>query len=677
MRTKSFLLFTLALLASAPALHAHGGTYVGPGDVTPPGGGPPAGTPPPPPGQPPQPITPAGPTLPGTPSLPGQPTTPAPDGPRGSTPVTGASALPASDGSDWQFWWELNKHRYLHLRSKIHGADPATESGSLSELLGLGADPARAHAPSEQEIVHSVLPALLVAAEDSDRDLRSGALIALARLGREDERVTARFRAALAAPLQEIAETSALAYGILGAPAALDEVLVPLAWDTETGRQLTGRAAVPMRTRAFAAYAMARLGARATAPELQEKVMNQLLGLLEQDRSAAADLRVAAAVGLGILRPADPAPAGAAWARLKALLEAGHDDPIVLAHLRTASAKLLLGLPAGERALRDQVLAATLPLLGPRSTADALQQESVAIALGLLARPDDPRSADIFDALRWAAAEAKDVLTRRFSLMALADLGAADPAFDSPARRMPVTRCLLTHLKRGRGGLEAWAGLALGVLAFERAERGATLAPEAVNELREAFRTSGAGWVRGAFAIALGLAGDPEATPLMASALHGGSDPEFLGYCAVALGMLRAHEEAPTLVELMERHRRDPALLQQAAIGLGLMRHRAALERLIEWLHPASGRPTLAVLAATATGIGLIGDARAVAPLIQALQDPRRLPLSRAFAAVALGLVGDRDLIPWNAPFGADLNYRATLPTLVDRSLATGILDLL
>jgi hypothetical protein len=54
-------------------------------------------------------------------------------------------------------------------------------------------------------------------------------------------------------------------------------------------------------------------------------------------------------------------------------------------------------------------------------------------------------------------------------------------------------------------------------------------------------------------------------------------------------------------------------------------------------------------------------------------QDLRDLP--RAFAAVALGLVGDKEELPWNSKIAVDNNYRANVETLT--GAGAGILDIL
>ena len=51
--------------------------------------------------------------------------------------------------------------------------------------------------------------------------------------------------------------------------------------------------------------------------------------------------------------------------------------------------------------------------------------------------------------------------------------------------------------------------------------------------------------------------------------------------------------------------------------------------------------------------------------------------LARGFAAAALGIVADKEDLPWNTKISVDLNYRASSSTLNDAGGGTGILNIL
>ena len=81
--------------------------------------------------------------------------------------------------------------------------------------------------------------------------------------------------------------------------------------------------------------------------------------------------------------------------------------------------------------------------------------------------------------------------------------------------------------------------------------------------------------------------------------------------------------------------------------------------------------------AAIASGLGFIGDSRSIDPLVAMLKRKEGLTdTARGFSAVALGIVADKELLPWNAKLSADMNYRASVSTLQGEG-GTGILDIL
>ena len=74
--------------------------------------------------------------------------------------------------------------------------------------------------------------------------------------------------------------------------------------------------------------------------------------------------------------------------------------------------------------------------------------------------------------------------------------------------------------------------------------------------------------------------------------------------------------------------------------------------------------------------MGFIGDKRSIGPLVAMLEDQDKTDRARGFAAVALGIVADKEELPWNSKIAGDLNYRASTATLNDTG-GTGILNIL
>ena len=115
-------------------------------------------------------------------------------------------------------------------------------------------------------------------------------------------------------------------------------------------------------------------------------------------------------------------------------------------------------------------------------------------------------------------------------------------------------------------------------------------------------------------------------------------------------------------------------MLRSSAIALGLLGDKDLVPELTEMLRNAKG---LSAQAAISSALGFIGDARSVDPLIEMLQNQSLTASARGFAAVALGIVADKEELPWNAKISVNINYRANTETLTDSQQGTGLLDIL
>ena len=81
--------------------------------------------------------------------------------------------------------------------------------------------------------------------------------------------------------------------------------------------------------------------------------------------------------------------------------------------------------------------------------------------------------------------------------------------------------------------------------------------------------------------------------------------------------------------------------------------------------------------AAIASALGMIGDRGAIDALTQMLNDDQGLTqAARGFAAVALGVVCEKQDLPWNSMLSVHVNYRANTDTLTNGE-GTGILNIL
>ena len=89
----------------------------------------------------------------------------------------------------------------------------------------------------------------------------------------------------------------------------------------------------------------------------------------------------------------------------------------------------------------------------------------------------------------------------------------------------------------------------------------------------------------------------------------------------------------------------------------------------------AWSRPRSTARAAFDRALGFAGTLATVEPLARMLGDTSLTAGARAFSAVALGMVCDRERTPWNACLAIGVNYPSAPPTLSDGS--AGILDIL
>ena len=163
------------------------------------------------------------------------------------------------------------------------------------------------------------------------------------------------------------------------------------------------------------------------------------------------------------------------------------------------------------------------------------------------------------------------------------------------------------------------------------------------------------------FAVALGLLNAQSAANQIYEDFMESKDYDFKGYAAVALGFLKHMDAADALRSRIQDKSTTPTFRLQAATGLGLMGDEQAVDVLIDTLQSAQ---TLGVSSAVAKALGLIGDRDAIGPLLALSANDNKTELTRAFASVALGIVGEKTDLPWNAAISEDNNYRARVPAI-------------
>jgi len=236
-----------------------------------------------------------------------------------------------------------------------------------------------------------------------------------------------------------------------------------------------------------------------------------------------------------------------------------------------------------------------------------------------------------------------------------------------------VRKNLLSQLSKGKTQIRPWAGLAIGVMERGLLDHKEVQSASALSALRSALRGTRTIIEIGAYAIACGIAGDTDAESILIEKLNTLSDDEVRGHLAIGLGLMGSRDAIEPINEVVAKSKYRGELLKQAAIALGLLGDKALVGNLVTMLAEAK---TLTTQAAIASALGFIGDTRSVDPLVAMLQDESSTGAARGFAAVALGIVADKEPLPWNSKFSVDINYRANTTTLTGES-GTGLLDIL
>jgi hypothetical protein len=313
-----------------------------------------------------------GPSGPGT-GAPGSPSTPTPGSPgvsdrwRSVPPRrSDRRSRERPDLTTWEFWWGFNKDQYLNLKAHIHSGGVSTDGDDFFSSQGSKDKAKNTLKPSEETIRAMVVPMLKdVLANERHNDIVTGAMVALGKIGdvttedgkSEFELIISKF---LADPSQEIAETAAVALGILANDASVAK-LKDLALDTTNGRKLVGSTEVRYRTRAFATYGLGLIGARSGRNDVRQDIARILIELILSPDSSTRDIKVAAVVALGLtpidLDPSEN-PEGVAdnsasrQTQLRFLQRFYLDQKnhyMIRAHVPTAMARLLVGAPAGTK----------------------------------------------------------------------------------------------------------------------------------------------------------------------------------------------------------------------------------------------------------------------------------------------------------------------------------------
>lgn len=578
--------------------------------------------------------------------------------PRGNAPVSpgrrgegrGGSAVNTAQLSfvptqeNWSRWWSRQGDEFIWGQART--LLPDLSLGAVSSRSGNGlATPAPersddGHSPLRRSFVQTrvIAPLLgLVQDEREDEALRESAIRALSAA--VDPRFAYVVTDALVPRLKDtderIRSAAALALGVAGDPGAVD-ALRDLAFCSTAGHELVGEPEVSRRVRAAALLGLGYSGSPDALAALTETI--------DALPDSESEMKRAAIMSLGLLRDGQ---ADGARELLVALLKDPRLDDLLKAEVPPALARLSThgAVPALLHTLED------------RDT-DRLVRQSCAIALGRLARMSDE---PVVRALLATVTEERDEATRNFATIALARVGASDPhPEERQALHSELTRRLEHELWRPEHRRDGpFHALAAGLYMHAHPGR----APELHERLRDRFDEVSDPAIRGAYALALGMAGDPAVAEELREAFRDVKDPVFRAHCALSMGLLGDRQSLEELREVVEEKGLPPALRWALGAGLMLLDDVEAPERLVAAFEDAS---SLEHRTGLALALASQRHEEVVPSLMSALSDDSLDAGSRTAACAALAGVADRAQLPWRSALSLDSNFVAGTPTVDD-----------
>jgi HEAT repeat protein len=634
---RAFLIL-LALLSLTLALYGHGSTVPPPPPDPPPEQppAPPLPPMPPPPIPPPRPVPPGPPTPgprppvppipvpkpdPRPPEIPDQPDTETPreDPRKGIRPnlktpyrTRKQSASPYS----WRLWWEYNREHLLGLRSLKRREVTFTGKGETRRVDALGEHRAE---------VHRVLRE--IATGNGKRRVRAAALIALGRIGDDEDTHAVVMLLRDKEQHREIHEAAATALVLL--PAIESD-------ETRSGVRdyflfaLDNRGALPRRARGMLVIATGRRAAFDT------RLRMELLGRSRR-KLRNAEEATHLTLALGLTSDAFCVPELATAVRRGEFGSRGFSD------VQRSHAAYALARVGGAGSAR------TLAMVLDSRRSGLETRRACALALGRLLRerrvdPEEKKRAE--RSLQQAFAKGQDSLLRGFAAVAL---GAA---------REPKSLTELTTAidHGGNKEIKPFCALALGFAARDReGDRYRKLRTFLKGELAKTNDPE----LESAYCIAIGLAGAKDASDELGRRVVDRRRPAGVrGAAAQGLGLLADPDpEAVIALETILRKERSVSLLPDVALALGLMQRRDVAPDLVKMI---AERDSEYLRGRLILALSHLEHPDTVPALLGILNDKKHAPMAREFAAVALGLLGEtRDEDPMFA-LDAWFNFMAT-----------------
>jgi len=346
-------------------------------------------------------------------------------------------------------------------------------------------------------------------------------------------------------------------------------------------------------------------------------------------RGRAADIETLRAMAAGLLFRSDLRKRRSADAATGHLLRAIH----------MARTKERTFLPIAYVALsKTRDVAAVKTVVAGLSHPKSPVRAGAAIALGRVLQ--EPGKKLVRNLGRVLDAES-DVFVRRMLLISLGRVGGDE-----------VKPVLVTALKHKDRQHRAFAAIACAIAGYD----------DLIDRFRRELASARDASMKGAFAVALAILDDRQAIGPILQLLERDRNPDVRAHLVEALTVLEARSAVPVLEALLIKSK-SAALQASCAQALGLIGPTAVRATLLAALR---GRASaLAAKGGIATGLGRMGDHRAIEALVTIATDEAEQDITRAFAVTALGILGERE--PGLPPFSRvaiDAHYELRIDVL-------------
>jgi len=495
--------------------------------------------------------------------------------------------------------------------------------------------------PSQAYVKKHLVPQMKEALKAKNSDIRDSACVGLGKTGSAEDIPT--LVAMIKDKSNNVRAAAVLAIGMLQCREGIEPLLHILNVDAE-GVKMRGGREPEWRLRAMAAAALALCGDN-------DKDVKEALKKYSANTTINKEVRVAATVGLGLLK-GDKEFCADLINHLKNLSTKSRYDDFVRAHAVVAIGRVI---ERNEMQV-DPVTVKFINRLVRRDKVNHVRRSAV-IALGTIFKGQgDNANPDSLKTLRQEFLSGKGGnMAKNYAAIALAKIGG------STAYKSLSGVAVSDKTQRG-----VYAAIGLGImcenLQSKKDDQDAKATRiKSLNAIRVGFKKCRNPGLQGGFAIALGIARDTDAGSLLLDVMKKKQTVALRGYIAIAMGMINYTSATEYLSNVLMNADNLPLLKQQVAIGLGLMGNREVAGVLVKQMKNSSNA---FVTTSISKALGFVGDRSTIVPLAEMMTDTNAQNITRAYATLALGTVGDDSSISVLSDFFFGHNYLASTGTL-------------